>query len=159
MVWNIVEKLPISDDLKFKLVETEDLIGELSSVGFYKELYQMKVVLELPDEWWGKFVTSATFGQLFKNFSKISYKTHIELEYIETLSEILGKMLMISSKEDKNIDIPENMMLKMFQHMRILLLSLEKEGSKNVDSEVQIIKNMFNIIECLNLFSISSIAS
>lgn len=39
MVWNIVEKLPISDDLKFKLVETEDLIGELSSVGFYKELY------------------------------------------------------------------------------------------------------------------------
>ena len=43
--------------------------------------------------------------------------------------------------------------------MRILLLNLEKEGSKNVDSEVQIIKNMFNIIECLNLFSISSIAS
>lgn len=44
-VWSIVEKLPISDELKFKIIETEDILQELSKVGFYKELYELKVIL------------------------------------------------------------------------------------------------------------------
>ena len=39
LVWSIVERLPISDELKFKLIETEDLLAQLNKVGFYKELY------------------------------------------------------------------------------------------------------------------------
>lgn len=39
-----MEKLPISDDLKFKLYETQNLLAELGKVGFYKEVYELKVV-------------------------------------------------------------------------------------------------------------------
>ena len=106
MVWNIVEKLPISDELKFKLVETEDLLAELNTVGFYKELYELKVVIELPDEWWVKFVSRDTLAEMVKNLEKVNFKTHIEMEYIEVLSEIIGKMLLINSKEEKSIEIP-----------------------------------------------------
>ena len=63
--------------MKFKLVETEDLMAELNSVGFYKELYELKVVLELPDEWWSKFLSDKTLGDMVQNLKKVNCKTHI----------------------------------------------------------------------------------
>jgi len=37
------------------------------------------------------------------NFDKVNFKTHIDLEYIATLTEIIEKMLSINDKE--NLDI------------------------------------------------------
>jgi hypothetical protein len=63
------------------------------------------VVLELPEEWWSKFVSTDNFMALTKNFDKVNFKTLIELEYIEVLSEIIRKMLTINQEEDKNISV------------------------------------------------------
>mgnify|MGYP000719432040 CR=1 FL=1 len=52
-------------------------MAELNSVGFYKELYELKVVLELPDEWWSKFLSDKTLGDMVQNLKKVNCKTHI----------------------------------------------------------------------------------
>ena len=53
------------------------MLAELNKVGFYKELYELKVVTELPDEWWDKFVSSETLAEMVKNLGKVNFKTHI----------------------------------------------------------------------------------
>jgi hypothetical protein len=44
-------------------------------------------------------VSSANFNSLVGNLDKANFKTHIELEYIETLSEIINKMLTIAEEK------------------------------------------------------------
>lgn len=77
LVWSIVEKLPISDDLKFKIVDTEDVLSELEHVGFYKELYMLKVMVEMEEKWWEKFTSGDNIIRLVANFKKIQFKSHI----------------------------------------------------------------------------------
>jgi hypothetical protein len=76
-VWSIVEKLPISDELKFKILETKDILLELENVGFYKELYELKVVLELSEEWWIGFTTTHNLALLVRSLAKANFGTHI----------------------------------------------------------------------------------
>ena len=54
------------------------------------------------------------------------------MEYIEVLSEIIGKMLLINSKEAKHIDIPEGMTHRVLDILTSLLLTIDKDGSKSI---------------------------
>jgi hypothetical protein len=76
-VWSIVEKLPISDELKLKILENKDILWELENVGFYKELYELKVVLELSEEWWIGFTTTHNLALLVRSLAKANFGTHI----------------------------------------------------------------------------------
>ena len=67
-------------------------------------------------------------------------------------------MLVLNHKEDRKIELGEEFVGEMLDNLRLLLLSVEKEGSKNVESEVQIIKNMFYIFECISFLGKNSIS-
>ena len=47
LVWSIVERLPISEELKHNVTKTDDIFHALGQVGFYKELYTLRMMLAL----------------------------------------------------------------------------------------------------------------
>ena len=53
------------------------MLEQLQGVGFYKQLYELKVMLELPQEWWSRFVSSRNLERLVASLATVSPKTHI----------------------------------------------------------------------------------
>lgn len=96
-VWSIVERLPISDHLKFRILEEENILGALGKVGFYKELYEYRVMLELDEEWWSIFTTKSNLEILVGKLSQATFNSSIELEYLTTLTSIISKLLNINN--------------------------------------------------------------
>ena len=78
IVWNIVERLHISEEMKEKVSQSEDIFKDLSQMGFYKELYTLKVMLELGDKWWVKVAKSNSIDAILSSFKKITFKSQIE---------------------------------------------------------------------------------
>jgi len=56
----------------------------------------LKVMDELEEEWWLKFSNTVNLQRLIANFQKINFRTHIEQEYLATLTKLIVKMLKIS---------------------------------------------------------------
>lgn len=54
-------------------------------------------------------------------------------------------MLKISQENNLEIEIPENVFTNVFTKLKSILTVVEEEGSKNNDSTLQIIKNLFDI--------------
>ena len=125
MVWSIVEKLPISEELKAKITATENILEQLQQVGFYKELYELKVVLELPGEWWTQFVSTDNLRRLISNLTKVNFKTHVELEYVATLTLIIDRMLAINNQQQKNIEVPKELCESILNLLSTLLGTLQ----------------------------------
>jgi hypothetical protein len=95
LVWNIVERLPISEELKQKVNKTEDIFYELSQVGFYKELYMLRVMLELSDPWWVKLAKSKKISDILVCFKKVTFKTQVEEEYVIAQTNIILRLIKI----------------------------------------------------------------
>lgn len=51
---------------------------------------------ELEEEWWIKFSNAGNLQRLIANYQKINFRTHIEQEYLATLTKLIVKMLKIS---------------------------------------------------------------
>ena len=60
-----------------KVTETNDIFNDLSKVGFYKELYTFRVMLEIDDNWWIKLGRTKKFTSILSFFKKVTFATQI----------------------------------------------------------------------------------
>jgi hypothetical protein len=82
------------------------------------------VILELGEEWWVKFTTSANLELLIRSLNKTNFDTHIELEYLATLTTIISKMLSLSNLNDLDLDVPPTLFNKILNLLRNFLNNL-----------------------------------
>lgn len=80
---------------------------------------------------------------LIQNLNKTNFSTHIELEYLTTLTTIISKMLKFNSKAE--LEIPKILANKILTLLKDFLSNLNKEGSQSLNLEIKLIRNLFDI--------------
>jgi hypothetical protein len=115
----------------------------LQKVGFYKELYELKVILELSEEWWVRFTSTPNLDLLVHSLGKGGFGTHIELEYLTTLTSLIAKMLSMSNLDDLPLAVPSSLFQDILLLLRDFLAYLDKNGSASLNLEIRLIKNLF----------------
>lgn len=80
---------------------------------------------------------------MIQNLNKTNFRTHIELEYLTTLTTIISKMLKFSSKTE--LEIPKVLANKILTLLKDFLSNLNKEGSQSLNLEIKLIRNLFDI--------------
>ena len=88
-------------------------------------------------------MTTANLQHLIQNLNKTNFSTHIELEYLTTLTTIISKMLKFSSKNE--LEIPKILTNKILTLLKDFLNNLNKEGSQSLTLEIKLIRNLFDI--------------
>ena len=86
---------------------------------------------------------------MIQNLNKTNFRTHIELEYLTTLTTIISKMLKFSSKTE--LEIPKILANKILTLLKDFLSNLNKEGSQSLNLEIKLIRNLFDIGESLKI--------
>ena len=88
-------------------------------------------------------MTTANLQHLIQNLNKTNFRTHIELEYLTTLTTIISKMLKFGSQT--GIEIPKILSNKILTLLKDFLSNLNKEGSQSLSLEIKLIRNLFDI--------------
>lgn len=131
LVWNIVERLHISEELKQKVTKTEDIFYELTHVGFYKELYMLRVMLELDVNWWFRLAKTKELANILSYFKKMTFRTQVEEEYVIAQTNIIIKLITIA-KNFEGLVIPEDLFSTLLPLLSRLFSTINKEGSKSL---------------------------
>lgn len=88
-------------------------------------------------------MTTSNLQLLIQNLNKTNFRTHIELEYLTTLTTIISKMLKLSSQT--NLEIPKILSNKILTLLKDFLSNVNKEGSQSLNLEIKLIRNLFDI--------------
>lgn len=88
-------------------------------------------------------MTTANLQHLIQNLNKTNFRTHIELEYLTTLTTIISKMLKFGSQTE--LEIPKILSNKILTLLKDFLSNLNKEGSQSLSLEIKLIRNLFDI--------------
>jgi len=107
------------------------------------------VLAELPEEWWLQFTNSGNLDHFMNNFVKVKFETHIDFKYLYTLSQIIEKMLEIKREKQLNIQIPVFLPIRVLDMLTNLLSSIDSYGSKNAETELDIITILFSILKTM----------
>lgn len=90
-------------------------------------------------------MTTSNLQLLIQNLNKTNFRTHIELEYLTTLTTIISKMLKLSSQTELELEIPKILSNKILTLLKDFLSNLNKEGSQSLNLEIKLIRNLFDI--------------
>lgn len=114
-------------------------------------MYELKVILELSEEWWVRFTNTPNLDLLVRSLGKGGFGTHIELEYLTTLTSLIAKMLSLSNLDDLSLSVPSSLFQDILLLLRDFLAHLDKNGSASLNLEIRLIKNLFEISEFLKI--------
>ena len=93
ILWNIVERLPLSEDLKSKITKSQNIFDQLEQLGFYKQLYMLKIMQELEEQEWLKLAKAEKLKSLLKYLKNISFVNQIEEQFVITITNIIMKII------------------------------------------------------------------
>ena len=76
-------------------------------MGFYKELYTLRVMLELTDIWWVKLAKTKPIGEILSSFKKITFRSQVEEEYFIAQTNVILRIINTAKEINPNA-IPIN---------------------------------------------------
>jgi hypothetical protein len=109
------------------------------------------VVLEMSEEWWVRFASTPNLERLTQSLARASFGTHIELEYLTTLTSLIAKMLSLSNLNDLPLAVPPALFQQILLLLRDFLAHLDKNASQSLTLEIRLIRNLFEISESLKI--------
>lgn len=102
-------------------------------MGFYKELYTLRVILELENKWWIKLIRSKPISEIVSSFKKVTFKSQVEEEYLVSQTNVVLKIIN-TAKEISPEAIPNNTFSALLPLFNNLFLAIESNGPKSVDA-------------------------
>ena len=93
VLWNIVQRLPLSEDLKLKITKSQNIFDQLQQLGFYKQLYMLKIMQQLEQQEWLKFAKAEKLMSLLKYLKRISFLNQIEEQFVINITSIIIKLI------------------------------------------------------------------
>lgn len=135
-VWEVISELPIPKEFQEKISSSEKPWEEISDESIYKELYMLRVMRLMDEDWWKGFTRGSGLEMLANKFSKMSARTKIEREYMKMVCESVVRCLSMPEQERRiKYDV---LVLSSFESLLGLFEAMEGEKTENKSSSVEV---------------------